>query len=501
MTSRSENPWAHHLNYGDAVGTGGPPGPPKLSRLMFEKYDKEGEGFINFESFKQLCYDLGYFLSDQELELGLKYLDKTGNGKLGYPEFSEWWSETNREEYLKLDSENLAQRVAASETFQAFDEQGNGFLKSDDVEAFFVFCSIKGLCSPDIEDSAQFMREIDQNEDGKIQFKEYIDWLERKSLLSPSKPSTATIVSAKRLAAKPASVRMQHITTARRMTGLKASDKKFLYASTRKPGVNPFKYPSADLERFKVTTKKFNDQYQALCKQQYQEKEKLQETRMKEYQKMKSNHQRESAKLEETTKKEHKVKTGDFLRDYNKLKREAKKSNKPISEQDSQADYKDFLETLQAEKEDQEIELKNKQHQFIWQAGLDYVQQRRKMEMEHLQTLFALETKLLDMELSVELEKLMKNQESDMKKERKAFEAELKEQEKKRKKSNQFMPVEERIQALEDFETEQKEKAEKDIDNFKASSSKRKEELQVKQHEYQKSLTEYYDGEEERFAE
>ena len=62
-----------------------------LSRIMFDKFDTDGSGAIGKEEFKNLCYDLGHFLSDQELELGMQWLDKDGSGEIEYDEFVEWY--------------------------------------------------------------------------------------------------------------------------------------------------------------------------------------------------------------------------------------------------------------------------------------------------------------------------------------------------------------------------------------------------------------------------
>ncbi|KAJ3015227.1 UNVERIFIED_CONTAM: hypothetical protein HDU68_012825 [Siphonaria sp. JEL0065] len=55
-------------------------------RQLFDRYDHDGSGSISISEFKSLCYDMGYFLTDQELALDVKLLDADGNGTLSYDE-------------------------------------------------------------------------------------------------------------------------------------------------------------------------------------------------------------------------------------------------------------------------------------------------------------------------------------------------------------------------------------------------------------------------------
>lgn len=45
-----------------------------LSRILFDKYDKDNSGSINVKELGSLCYDKGYFLNDAELAQAMKVL-------------------------------------------------------------------------------------------------------------------------------------------------------------------------------------------------------------------------------------------------------------------------------------------------------------------------------------------------------------------------------------------------------------------------------------------
>jgi Ca2+-binding EF-hand superfamily protein len=50
-------------------------GAPGLAKRIFEKYDKDGSGGIDRQEFKEMCYDLGYFLNDTETDLAFRRID------------------------------------------------------------------------------------------------------------------------------------------------------------------------------------------------------------------------------------------------------------------------------------------------------------------------------------------------------------------------------------------------------------------------------------------
>ena len=162
------------LNFNPGFLPGG--APKELSRVMFDKYDKDGSGNIDAAEFKFLVYDLGYFMNDTELKTGLEQIDSNGNGSIEYDEFKRWWSSTDRMEKLKLSDEQLGARQKAVEVFQAYDKERKGFIDTKTFPAFHYRLKDAGLTTLG---PAECLKDLDSNGDGSIQFNEYMDWIMR----------------------------------------------------------------------------------------------------------------------------------------------------------------------------------------------------------------------------------------------------------------------------------------------------------------------------------
>jgi Ca2+-binding EF-hand superfamily protein len=74
---------------------------PPVSKLTFDKYDKDKSGKISRWEFGEMVLALGYKLSAEELELAVKKLDQHGGG-IGYADFAKWWASDNRFQHLQL---------------------------------------------------------------------------------------------------------------------------------------------------------------------------------------------------------------------------------------------------------------------------------------------------------------------------------------------------------------------------------------------------------------
>ena len=62
------------------------------SRLIFDKYDSEGSGYIDVDGLGLLCADQGVQLDAVQLAHALRTLDSTGGGRLSYDDFKVWWA-------------------------------------------------------------------------------------------------------------------------------------------------------------------------------------------------------------------------------------------------------------------------------------------------------------------------------------------------------------------------------------------------------------------------
>mmetsp|Transcript_13183 Transcript_13183/g.17377 ORF Transcript_13183/g.17377 Transcript_13183/m.17377 type:complete len:320 (-) Transcript_13183:304-1263(-) len=73
-----------------------------VSRAIFDKYDADHSGSIDFIELKYLCFDMGYFLSDKDIEHVQDELDLDGNMLVEYSEFLRWWERSERFSHLPL---------------------------------------------------------------------------------------------------------------------------------------------------------------------------------------------------------------------------------------------------------------------------------------------------------------------------------------------------------------------------------------------------------------
>ena len=141
-------------------------------------------GSISRDEFRSLCYDMGYYLSDDELAWAWTIVDKDGSGQVEYREFADWWKTSSRFEHLRvLDDEQMAIVCRLAERFQSQDTSNRGTLDR---------AQFAGLCQALIEDgifdaneyrACQF-EEIDQGRDGRIHFNELIAWFKHVGILT-----------------------------------------------------------------------------------------------------------------------------------------------------------------------------------------------------------------------------------------------------------------------------------------------------------------------------
>jgi Ca2+-binding EF-hand superfamily protein len=63
-------------------------------KLLFQKYDTDGNGVMDASELGNFIKkDLGYKISEEELQKVLGVLDKDGSGQLEFEEVCKWWSD------------------------------------------------------------------------------------------------------------------------------------------------------------------------------------------------------------------------------------------------------------------------------------------------------------------------------------------------------------------------------------------------------------------------
>ena len=162
---------------GMGMGMGGKPKP--MSRIMFDKFDKDGSGSIDHIEFRALCKDLGHRLSDEEFKMAIKMLDSDGNGSISYDEFHQWWSQNERFQALKLTEERLGKLQKYLGLFNKFDKDGSGTLDRDEMKTFHSEMVKQKLTKHSFE---KIIEDLDKNRDGKVTFNEVVEWITRNEL-------------------------------------------------------------------------------------------------------------------------------------------------------------------------------------------------------------------------------------------------------------------------------------------------------------------------------
>jgi len=152
--------------------------PPPLSKIIFDKYDTDDNGYIDRQEFGELCYSLGHFLTIREADIAYLTIDESGQGKVRYPEFAKWWASTDRFQKLQLDDKKLAKIEKLVEYFKKLDVTRCGVLKKPDFQKFHADMEKAGMTNHSFD--AMFA-ELDIDGNGEVSFNEFVDWFAHHS--------------------------------------------------------------------------------------------------------------------------------------------------------------------------------------------------------------------------------------------------------------------------------------------------------------------------------
>lgn len=167
-----ENPDAMiNLNGGGNTSGGAPP----LSRRIFDKYDNGGSGRISTGQFQVMALDFGVFLNGSALSIAVKMIDHDGNGTIEYDEFLKWYKQSSFSS-LSLDDDTLSRRCAASKLFRKYDGDNSGTIDTSEFKGLHAELKMQNLTSHSCEKA---MEDMDSDNNGKIEFNEFVEWLER----------------------------------------------------------------------------------------------------------------------------------------------------------------------------------------------------------------------------------------------------------------------------------------------------------------------------------
>ncbi|CAK8694280.1 unnamed protein product [Clavelina lepadiformis] len=135
---------------------------------VFHLFDQDRDGYINPDELKRALEASGYHLTDNELDEIIKEVDRNGDGKIDFAEFTRL---TNAR--MKPKDEEFDDDQHYENAFKVFDKDGNGFIDRDELRE--VVRSITG--DPTEEELDKLFEEADLNGDGRIDFKEFMQAL------------------------------------------------------------------------------------------------------------------------------------------------------------------------------------------------------------------------------------------------------------------------------------------------------------------------------------
>ncbi|KAH7300804.1 hypothetical protein KP509_24G079100 [Ceratopteris richardii] len=131
----------------------------------FKMMDTDGSGSITFDELKTGLERMGSGLLDNEVRVLMKAADIDNNGSLDYEEFI-----AATVHYNKLHKE---ENLAAA--FAYFDKDNSGYITRDEI---WQACHDHGVDDPEIQD---IIKEIDQNNDGCIDYGEFVSMMRKGS--------------------------------------------------------------------------------------------------------------------------------------------------------------------------------------------------------------------------------------------------------------------------------------------------------------------------------
>merc|ERR1711879_238166 len=78
-----------------------------VQELIFDKYDDDKNGTLTLDELQLLCYDYGYYLTNEEAKETLESLDKNEDDTFTYDEFMDWWSNNEKFKHLSMNDQEL----------------------------------------------------------------------------------------------------------------------------------------------------------------------------------------------------------------------------------------------------------------------------------------------------------------------------------------------------------------------------------------------------------
>jgi calcium-binding protein CML len=138
---------------------------PAELRLVFELFDRDGDGRITREEMAESLERLGMAAPGDELAAVIARIDADGDGCVDMDEFAELYDAIMRGGAGSDDEADMR------EAFNVFDQNGDGFITVDELRA--VLASLGMKQGREQDDCRRMIGQVDRDGDGRVDFGEF----------------------------------------------------------------------------------------------------------------------------------------------------------------------------------------------------------------------------------------------------------------------------------------------------------------------------------------
>lgn len=135
----------------------------------FDMFDKDGSGHISVDEIYRVMKNMGMDMTKDEIKSMIADLDEDGSGEIDFEEFITFMQRTQVNEEISEEEEVIR-------AFQTFDKDGNGYLTCDEFK--YILTNLGDKFAED--EVMEIFKEADLNHDGKIEYREFVDFWKNK---------------------------------------------------------------------------------------------------------------------------------------------------------------------------------------------------------------------------------------------------------------------------------------------------------------------------------
>ncbi|KAH3746022.1 hypothetical protein Pelo_12594 [Pelomyxa schiedti] len=144
--------------------------PVLVIRSIFNKYDTDHNNVLDPLELRKLFYDLGFLLNPTELAHVVEAVDKNHNHVIEFDELAAWWHRADK--YKAIPADVLRARKQAATYFAKYDTNQNGVLELAEFRKVWADLLAASAVSETVEEA---IHKLDKNNDGMIQFTEFVE--------------------------------------------------------------------------------------------------------------------------------------------------------------------------------------------------------------------------------------------------------------------------------------------------------------------------------------